>query len=380
MTQKELFLAALRGEEVDRVPVWLREGFPIVDGPADADDFTRGWQADPDYRALYEYVKPHVVAFSHWWVPSFNRMLMVPPKCVKTRTESVSGDLRRSHTRVETPSGELTAVSERRRGVATGWSIKPAVECVEDLLKLAEVPFEIDPAHIEQGIEHYEEAARRAGDRAVLRMSLPSPIVAISGTMCLELFLELSHTEKDLFHQLLEEITRRELEVLRAVFNRRELETVVNLGGSEQCTPPMMAPGAYEEYVEPYDGQIVDFLHEQGVLVNMHCHGKVSRALECMRRMGLDSTEPVEPPPAGDVTWEEAREIVDGEVTLIGNLEFDELESAEPERIRRRVREILSHGTRRVVLAASAGPISAVAPRLAANYRVWVDAAREFGG
>jgi uroporphyrinogen-III decarboxylase len=94
---------------------------------------------------------------------------------------------------------------------------------------------------------------------------------------------------------------------------------------------------------------------------------------------GADATDPVEPPPAGDCTYAEAREIAGDELTLMGNLEFDELEFSPPEHIRERVREILSHGNRRLILAASAGPISSVSPRLATNYRTWIDTALEYG-
>jgi hypothetical protein len=95
--------------------------------------------------------------------------------------------------------------------------------------------------------------------------------------------------------------------------------------------------------------------------------------------MGVVATDPVEPPPAGNVTYAEARTIAGDRLPLIGNLEFDELEHGEPDYIRARVREILSLGSRRLILGASTGPISAVTPRLAANYRAWVDEAVRIG-
>jgi len=178
----------------------------------------------------------------------------------------------------------------------------------------------------------------------------------------------------------MQEITRRNLILVDALFGEHQLDTTVNLGGSEQCTPPLMPAEAYDEYVTPYDGAIVARLKEYGLLVNCHCHGKVSHALGCMVDMGYDSTDPVEPPPAGDVTYGQAREIVGDQLTLVGNLEFDELCFADSSHIRQRVHEILSMGNRRLILGASAGPLSAVDERTAANYRAWIDAALEYGG
>jgi uroporphyrinogen-III decarboxylase len=96
--------------------------------------------------------------------------------------------------------------------------------------------------------------------------------------------------------------------------------------------------------------------------------------------MGVDSTDPVEPPPAGDVTFAEAQEIVDGRVTLIGNLEFDELTHLDPPAIRARVKEIFQNGNRRIILGASAGPNTHISERVADNYRAFVDAGIDFGG
>jgi uroporphyrinogen-III decarboxylase len=141
----------------------------------------------------------------------------------------------------------------------------------------------------------------------------------------------------------------------------------------------MMPPEAFEEYVLPYDGELIRSLKQHDVPVQIHCHGKVRHALRGMIEMGADATDPVEPPPAGNVTYAEAREIVGDRLTLMGNLEFDMLESGEPRQIRQHVRDILALGSRRLILSASAGPISAVSRRLVENYKAWIDTALEYG-
>ena len=381
MNGRQRLAAALTGEPVDRAPIWLREGFPLIEGPAGADHFTRGWQADPAYRELFDHVAPHADAIERWSIPCTNRMLMVPPGRIRHEQTDLSEDAYRVRARIDTPKGELLAVSEYRRGHDTTWTVKHAVESKEDLAKLASVPFEIDPAHIDRAAESYRAAQERVGDRGVVRSFMSSPIVIISGCMSFEMFLTLSITDREWFAELAAEITRRELAVLEEIFSAgTELDTVMTFGGSEQCTPPMMAPEAYDEYVVPYEGRLIEWLKERGVLVTVHCHGKVRHALSCMKALGADGTDPVEPPPAGDVTYAEAREICGDALTIMGNLEFDALSHAEPGEIRDQVREILSHGNRRVILSASAGPVGAVTPRLAENYRAWVDAALEFGG
>ena len=138
-----------------------------------------------------------------------------------------------------------------------------------------------------------------------------------------------------------------------------------------------MAPESFDGFIVPYDGKIIARLKEIGIPVNMHCHGKVGYALKKMIEMGVDASDPVEPPPSGNVTYAEAREITAGKLTLVGNLEFDELENMDSGYIRKRVQEILSLGRERLILGASAGPLNAVTPRLAGNYKTWIDTCLE---
>ena len=389
MTGRQRLLAALRGEPVDRPPIWLREGFNIgadpmgepmedVLGAGGGQELLIGWKRDPAYQELFSFVSPHVEVMRSWGTGGvINRFLMIPPEHIHREERQIDHDTIHVDGRVDTPKGPLKFRDEIRRGINTYWQVEPLVRSVEDLDKLASVPFQLDGQALSRHVGQFREAHRRLGDRGLMRLEYPSPIVAISATMELQSFLYLSAAERGLYHQLLEEITRRLLEVTDVLFGGGRLDTIVNLGGSEQCTPPLMAPDAFDEYVVPYDGQIIRRLKEYGVLVNMHCHGRVCHALKGMVQMGVDSTDPVEIPPGGDVTMREARELTQGRLTLIGNLEFDELERGSEEHIRRRVREILAAGTRRLVVGASAGPISAVTPQLARNYRAWIETVLE---
>ena len=392
MTGRERLLAAIKGGPVDRPPIWLREGFNIGGDPFEEPmedvlgggvdrEFLLGWKKDPLYQDLLRYVEPHVEVMRSWSLDGYiNRFLMIPPKYIHRQTVKIDENTFKIDGWVETPLGKLTFRDEIKRGINTYWHIKHLVETVDDLKKLAAVPFEVDPAQIEGYLEDFHIRQNALGDRGIMRIEYPSPIVAISAAMSLENFLAMSALEKDFFHELLEEITRRLLVITDAIFSKGPLETIVNLGGSEQCTPPMMAPESFDEFVVPYDGKIIARLIEIGIPVNMHCHGKVGYALKKMIDIGVDATDPVEPPPSGDVSYAEARTITEGKLTLVGNLEFDELENMDRGYIRQRVQEILSLGEERLILGASAGPINAVTPQLVANYKTWIDTYLEHYG
>ena len=376
MTGKERLLAAMRGEKVDRVPIWFRKEIAVLNGPAGSDNFYKCWQDEPLYRELVKDLSPYADIKAMWGIVCMNRFITTDPSFMDEKTEQISDDLIRKTTTIRTPRKDLINIDEFNRGESAGWCAKPAVNSVEELKILMKLPWEPNLDSINKAVNSYKNALKDVGDRGVPNFWVESPIVCISGCMSFELFLELSLTENELFHELCKEITRRELILIDTLFaSGVKIEGIATIGGSEQCTPPMMRPTAFDEFVVPYDGQLVKRLQEKGLLVNMHCHGKVKHALKCMVDMGVDSTDPVEPPPAGDCTYAEAREIVGDKLTIFGNLEFDELEFGEPQQIKNHVKEIMSLGKRRLVLSASSGPITTITPRLADNYRAWVEAA-----
>ena len=381
MTGKKRMLAALRGEPVDWAPIWLREGFEIDEETPDPNDFLNGWRADPVYQSLKSYVEPHIEMTTKWSAGHMNRFLMIPPHAVYAGERETRGEdmIRRGF--IRTPSGDLPFAHQWKWHNNNSWLTEHPVSSVDELRAVASIPWKLDRDLIRRtAAQSYPKAQAAVGNRGVLRFSVSSPIVVISGLMSLQLFLELSYTHRSYMHELLQEITRRTMDVLRVVFeDDAYLDTTANFGGSEQVTPPMMAPELFDEFVVPYDGPLVSYLRSRGILVNVHCHGKVRHALRCMREMGVDSTDPVEPPPAGDVTFAQAQEIVDGRVTLIGNLEFDELTHLDPPAIRARVKEIFQNGNRRIILGTSAGPNTAVSQHVADNYRALVDAGLTFG-
>lgn len=379
MTGKERFLAATLGEPVDRVPIWLREGFDFHQPLPEADDFTYGWRATPEYRALWEFARPWCDMRVRW-APGghFNRTLGIDPRLIEAQTEDLDAETRRTVRTVHTPDGDLTETIMRHRNEATAWHTECVVKTSEDLEALRHAPFEVAPASYKQ----YEAQSEALGDRGVMCLALSSPWVVFSTTMSFEMALTMALTEPERVHAILGEITDRALACLEETF-QRPLDTIANIGGCEQCTPPMLSFDAFREFVVPYEARMVGFLKERGVPVNCHCHGRVSGALAEIVNMGYASTDPVEGPEGGgdgDVTVAQARAIVGDRLTLVGNLQFDELERLEPDAIRARVREILDSGKRRLVLSSSAGPISAMTPRMIENYKAWIEAALEYGG
>ena len=92
--------------------------------------------------------------------------------------------------------------------------------------------------------------------------------------------------------------------------------------------------------------------------------------------MGIDATDPVEPPPDGDVTLAEARKIVGGKVTLFGNIEERLFEIGVKDDVEEAVRKAIEEGAANgpFVLCPTAMPLTTPLDRkIQANIIHYID-------
>lgn len=373
MKGRERIIAALLGKQVDRPPVNLGASF-FLHTPLPDDEFLWGWTSQPRFLALREYMRPWCDSYCGFEPPLFNRYMMVRSDRIKRAVRQVSSELRVIHGTIRLDSEDVHFEDHQRRWFASDWHIEVPARDIDTLDRIISAPFEVDETALEQTLTLFTELDNSLGDNGYPHLFLPSPAVAISHGMHLEDFLLLCYEYPERVHAYCAEITRRISLCIDALFSRRKLDCAFVFGGSEQFTPPMMAPEAYDEFVVPYEGSLVRQLKRYGVPLDCHCHGKISYALPRMLDMGYDATNPVEPPPQGDLDFAEARQIAGDRLTLIGNIEFVDIELGEPDTVRERVRSILATGNQRLILTDAALQLrQEVTERMDKNYRAWID-------
>jgi uroporphyrinogen decarboxylase len=114
----------------------------------------------------------------------------------------------------------------------------------------------------------------------------------------------------------------------------------------EMLIPPWMGPPQFDELVFPYDKMVSDAIHAIGGRHRSHCHGNSMQFLERMSEMGIDATEPLEPPPFGDVDLAEAKRRVGDRMLLSGNVPSQDFVHMSREDVRECVRKTIAAGAR----------------------------------
>jgi len=359
---RERILGAIRGEAVDMVPLVL-PGCQL----ADPEELER--IEDPLRRELAERVFDEM----HFevGVPSFvNRMLVTPPQRISTHSEPLPDGRRRTRGTIHTPRGELTFVNDWDPQAGTTWHVKYPVETYEDIEKIASVPWERPP---DLRPPELDSLPPDFPERGVVRTGISSPFVCVAGMMPYERFLELCATDLPLLKELTEVCRERILDCLRVLFSRPGIEYVW-IGGSEWVTPPMASPRIYDELVQEQEGSLIEYVHlASDAVVHIHCHGRVRDALPKMIARGGDFTEPVEPPPDGDITMAEAKELAAGRIALGGNIEARVLCNEDEAATEAAVRAAFEGGKERFVLRPTEGTSPRMSEREFRNYMRMID-------
>lgn len=370
MTCRERLFRALRGQPTDRVPVWLL--FPY---------HPTGYYADvrsiPCYRPVLEASLGRAIVLDrrNLKIPWWTQEVCVHREEVEEKGEHVQRTVWRW--------GNNELVSEIRRGPDRTFRRWP-VETDADLDRLLSMPVETDRRYIEAALRnllprYLEEREEFPLEMGAMMLDQGEPIGclhAMSGPEALALW---SVERPEAVTQFLD----RCMAYLRCVYEFclcQELAEVYFLVGSELAAPPLVAPETFRRWVVPYARELIERVHHRGGWVIQHFHGAIRAVLPEFPEMGADALHTIEAPPVGDCTMSEAYEITGDRMTLIGNVQYDELRVCSEAALRERVGLLLDECRgHRFILSPTAGPYEPEIPeRMVRNYQVLLDTAWDY--
>lgn len=388
MTGRQRLLATLAGEKTDRAPVWLRDQFqyggrfPLrTEKTLDVcmlDPFADGWvNQDPHMQRIWDKqreIGPDII--KEFVVPGkvCNRLLCTPPSQFVLVSDTYVGDQHVTCYELETPKGPLRTTTVCKQNVSTMWQEKYLVEDEVDIEKIMSVPFAVEP--IDRTV--YDAERQLLGEDGIMMMQIDTPFIAVSGLMDFGKFLLLCGMNQELLRKLCDVAFERIYQVVERLL-QAGMGDLFRLNGSEQATPPMNSPQVYKDFVYPYEKELAALIHKYGKFVSVHSHGRVSRNLPLMVDAGIDMVDPIEPMPAGDISFQDARKLTDKRIVLAGNLQFSELEVRDTDYVNRMVAQIFADGHDKIVLTPTASPITFMSERLRDNYLAMLTCVQKYG-
>ncbi len=364
LTSKERLLRTLRREPVDRVPISTYELNPLD---------TESWYYEqPSYRPLMEYFA-EVTDILYMW--SSGEEIFGDGETEEERWDENESTFRRFT--LHTPKGPLTRVTRRDVNVNTNWLIEPLFKDVDDIDKYLSLPWE--PKSVD--MSGFHRAEERLGDRGIVLCDTADPICMVAGWFDFEPFMTITWEYRKKVRYLMDVLLERLLIELRYKLEHGA-GPIWRIYGPEYVTQPYFPPEAFTELVVNYDRKITELIHEYGGYARIHSHGNVTQVLEQFIEMGGDATDPLEPPPQGDVDLAEVKKKYGDKLILFGNVELSFLEYWEADEIEKYVKKCIDDAGKGggYVILPTAAPINApLWDRTAENYRRMIETVLTYG-
>ena len=215
---------------------------------------------------------------------------------------------------IKTPKKNLSRITKIEGD--TEWTIEQLLKNEEDVNCLLSIPFE---PFLDLNIDEYKYFEKIVGDNGIV-LNRISDAASIPYDMMLpqNYYISLISSER-LIYRFTERAALSVYSYLEKLIDKGINKFVI--AGSERLGGGLTNPRYFDDLVYRYDKDLVSLIHNVDGIAQIHMHGKVKNYLEKIIDMGFDCIEPVEQPPGGDLFLGEAKNITNGRISILGNMD-----------------------------------------------------------
>jgi hypothetical protein len=240
--------------------------------------------------------------------------------------------------RFVTPGGELSLVLQSDEW--TTWVVEPLIKKKSDIDIIG--TYATAP---KCDVEAVNRVAGEFGERGIVRGHVTCfDVFGQPGTWqdaaCLvgtERLILAAFDDPQWVHELLRILQRRKKVFLRST--RGAAYNLLELGGGT-ASSTVISPRLFDQYVAPYDAELISLAHEVGQRIAYHTCGGMMPLLERIAAMNPDAMETFTPPRmGGDANLAEAKRRIGDTVCMIGGFDqFHFLQGCSPDETRAEVK------------------------------------------
>jgi uroporphyrinogen decarboxylase len=327
MNSKERLLTALDGGVPDRLPVTTHFLMPdflsTCMGGASEDEFfdSCGW--DP-----IMYTTPHRPdpARGEYYDPDQGKPGFLESRRIATddwrvHFEPIPGRERpATRCRFVTPKGELSMILEADQH--TTWVVEPLIKQKRDIDLIGEYVTapKCDVAEVNRAAEAF-------GQRGLVRgyiccfdvFGQPGTWQDATCLVGVERLIMETYDDPAWVHELLGILSRRKKVFVESLAGARY--DILELGGGA-ASSTVISPRLFDEFVAPYDSELIAMAHRAGQRIAYHTCGGMMPMLERIVAMGPNAMETFTPPGmGGDTNLAEARRRIPQNICMIGGFD-----------------------------------------------------------
>lgn len=365
LSSRERLTRLFRGQATDRIPIWLLAPYHRLSCYVDI------YHLDC-YKKIVEYIDRYCDTFDRRHFDT-GFCFSGNPEIVREAVEEKADGGMVRHDRITYKDFSVTKTISTG---SSGTKVKFFVDDIAQLEKILELPWK----PVEPELTGFFAEKEELGDKGLMMVDVGDPLQPLYQLMSAEDFSVFSLTEYDRLLEFTDEMYRRVSRLYKYLLER-DAGDVFFIVGAEFAGPPLVSPDKFNEMSARYVKGICDLIREYGKFSIVHYHGNLFKVLQGMKEINPDGLHTVEAPPIGDCTLTQAREVLGREMTLIGNIQYDDLVHRDREEIGEMVRTAIMEGrTGRFILSPTAGPYEEnISEKTAENYLAFIEAGVRYG-
>jgi hypothetical protein len=231
----------------------------------------------------------------------------------------------------------------------------------------------------------YHQLKKTIGENGIIYINLPDYIDFLGENILETEFSILSLTALNKMEELIKRVSKEHESFLKYVLENTADDdyTIIYFYGPEFALPPLVRPEIFDKLYR-YDRPLIDLIHSYNGLVHMHSHGRVRDYIRKFKEAGTDILNPIEPPPMGDVTADEALRIANGQMALESGIELSDVEMLNKRQIEEKTSAVLQEVKETKIngflLRLTAEPVkNKLDQKTLENYASFVATGRKFG-
>ena len=289
---------------------------------ANTPDSSLGDYVDPD-QGMVGLLEPHYICSDNWRI---EREILPDNQYKTTRYRFIN------------PGKTLSMVLQANE--QTAWVAETMIKEKTDI----EIIAKYAPAPI-CDVKKVNQEARRFGERGITRGIVPGfdvygqPGCWQDATVLygIENLIMATFDDPEWVHSLLQILKVRKTKYIQSL-RGAEFDIIELGGGSASST--LISPTIFEDFVAPYDAELIELAHQAGQRIVYHTCGGMMPLLEIIAAMKPDAMETFTPRSmGGDVDLSEAKKRIGDRVCMIGGFDqFHHLKDCPPEKTREAVR------------------------------------------
>lgn len=331
MTSRERLLNALRGQEVDRVPVTL---FIQSQGhfAAQLDPSYNPWDFETTQKRIIDYQRslgldvhvrmlffnPHDPVYAHFDLLNFQNET---DEWKVTVEDTQSGSTHKYHYTIQTPEGclhQTFSINENRPGTFMYGCTEPPIKDEKDL----QMAMKYEPPYSEETKRKMKENVSiikeyLGDDGIVSAWSNGGLFNNISGLIDQTELYALFLTEPEYYEDLMKFAKKRVYGYTDAMLEAGVDAICVggNAGGGFLGNP------MFEKYILPYEKEYIAYCQRKGNPVIYHNCGRIMELIPSYLKMGAMNIEPFSPQPLGNADLDKLKDMVSQEFSVTSGVD-----------------------------------------------------------